>query len=92
MGLVLALLMTNYRSHLVEGTTATVLGSIITCAVLSADDPQQSGLFQEMGLLRSVAKKVLENIGSDKHSISRFSRESKDLLKVLHEDDLQGVF
>ena len=45
-----------------------------------------------MGLLRSVAKKVLDDIGSDKHSISRLSRESKDLLKVLHEDELQGVF
>ena len=84
--------MRNYRSHLVEGTTPTVLGSIITSAVLSADDPQQSGLFQEMDLLRGVAKKVLDNIGSDKHSISRSSRESKDLLKALHEDDLQGVF
>lgn len=60
--------------------------------MLSADDPEQSGLFHEMGLLRGVAKKVLENIGSDKHSISRLSRESKDLLKALHDDDLQGVF
>ena len=83
---------TNYRSHLVEGTPATVLGSNITYAVLSADDPEKSGLFQEMGLLRSVAKKVLENIGSDKHSISRLSRESKDLLKASQEDGLQGVF
>lgn len=82
----------NRRSHLVEGTPATVLGSNLTSAVLSADDPEQNGLFREMGLLRSVAKKILENIGSDKHSISRLSRESKDLLKALHEDELQGVF
>ena len=88
----LAFLTTNSRSYLVEGTPTTVLGSIITSAVLSTDDPEQSGLFQKMGLLRSVAKKVLDNIGSDKHSISRLSRESKDLLKVLHEDELQGVF
>jgi len=78
--------------QLVEGTPATVLGSTITSAVLSAGDPEQSGLFLRMGLLRNVAKKVLDNIGSDKHSISRFSRESKDLLKLLHEDELQGVF
>ena len=70
----------------------TFLGSSITFAVLSAEDPNQSGLFQEMGLLKSIAKKVLENIGSDKHSISRLSRESKDLLKGLHDDELQGVF
>jgi len=80
------------QSYLVDGTPATVLGSNITSAVLSADDPEQSNLFQKMGLLRSVAKKVLDNIGSDKHSISRLSRESKDLLKALHEDELQGVF
>lgn len=82
----------NFRSHLVEGTLATVLGSNITSAVLSADDPEKNYLFQEMDLLRNVAKKVLDNIGSDKHSISRLSRESKDLLKALHEDELQGVF
>lgn len=89
-----ALLLThdNYRAHLAEGTPATVLGSNITSAVLSADDPEQSGLFRKIGLLRSVAKKILDNIGSDKHSISRLSRESKDLLKALHEDELQGVF
>jgi len=80
------------ESHLVEGTPATILGSNLTSAVLSADDPEQSGLFKNMGLLRSVAKKVLENIGSDKHSISRLSRESKDLLKAFKEDGLQGVF
>jgi len=80
------------QSHLVEGTPATVLGSNITSAVLSADNPEQRYLFQEMGLLRSVAKKILENIGSDKHSISRLSRESKDLLKVSQEGGLQGVF
>jgi len=88
----LVLLMTNCRSHLVEGTPTTVLGSIITSAVLSTDNPEQSSLFRKIGLLRGVAKKVLDNIGSDKHSISRLSRESKDLLKVLHEDELQGVF
>ena len=82
----------NCRSYLVDGTPATILGSNITSAVLSSDDPEQSGLFQKIGLLRSVAKKILENIGSDKHSISRLSRESKDLLKALHEDELQGVF
>lgn len=84
--------MVNFRSHLVEGTPATVLGSNITSAVLSADGPEQRDLFQEMGLLRSVAKKVLENIGSDKHSISRLSRESRDLLRASQEDELQGVF
>jgi len=80
------------QAHLAEGTPATVLGSNLTSAVLSADDPEQNGLFQKMGLLRSVAKKILDNIGSDKHSISRLSRESKDLLKALHGDELQGVF
>lgn len=83
--------MIHFRSHLVEGTPETVLGSTITSAVLSAGDQEQS-LFQKMGLLRGVAKKVLENIGSDKHSISRLSRESKDLLKALQADELQGVF
>ena len=70
------------------------MGSHITSAVLSADDPEHSGLFREMGVLRGVAKKVLENVGSDKHSISRLSRESKDLLKASHEDvdELHGVF
>ena len=91
-GSFLHILTINCRSHLIEGTSATVLGSSITSAVLSAEDPEQSGLFQKMGLLRGVARKVLENIGSDKHSISRLSRESKDLLKALHEDELQGVF
>lgn len=88
----LLLLTIIHRSYLVDGTPATVLGSNVTSAVLSADSPEQSGLFQEMGLLRGVAKKVLDNIGSDKHTISRLSRESKDLLKALEEDGLQGVF
>ena len=78
----LALLTISRRSDLVEGTPATVLGSHITFAVLSADDPEHSGFFRGMGLLRSVAKKVLGNVGSDKHSISRLSRESNDMLKA----------
>jgi hypothetical protein len=85
-------LISKFRSHLVEGTPATVLGSIVTSTVLSAEDPEKRELFRELGLLRTIAKKVLDNIGSDKYSISRFSRESKELLKALQEDELQGVF
>lgn len=82
----------KFRSYLVEGTPATVLGSIVTSTVLSAEDPEKRDLFRELELLRTIAKKVLDNIGSDKHSISRLSRESKELLKALQEDELQGVF
>jgi hypothetical protein len=55
-----SLLTKNFRSHLVEGTPATVLGSIITSAVLSADDPEQSGLFRRDG---SLAKRRKEGAG-----------------------------
>lgn len=77
------------------GTPLTVLGSQITLAALTPPEDGEAdapNVFDKLSLLRNVARKVLESVASDKPSISRPARESRELLKTLREDELQGVF
>lgn len=77
------------------GTPLSVLGSQVTLAALSPPedgDADTPNVFDKLSLLRNVAKKVLESVASDKPSISRPARESRELLKTLREDELQGIF
>jgi len=83
------------QTHLTAGTPLTVLGSYMTLAVLSSSedsDAETENVFQKLSLLRSVARKVLESVASEKPSISRPAREAKELLKALGDEELQGVF
>jgi hypothetical protein len=74
------------------------LSSQTILAVLSQDEDyidslkQQPNLFQELGLLRSVAQKVQESVASDKPIIGRPAREARDILKTLDDEALQGFF
>ncbi|KAG6864935.1 hypothetical protein C0991_006286 [Blastosporella zonata] len=81
-------------SHLIAGTPQTMLGAHIILAVLSPDNEGdvQPNLFQKLSLLRNVAQKVLESIGNEKPSIARPSREARDLLKELEDENLDGLF
>lgn len=55
-------------------------------------DDDDSNLFRELSLLRSVAQKVQESAASDKPIIARPARESRDILKGLDDEELQGLF
>ncbi|KAF9012742.1 armadillo-type protein [Cyathus striatus] len=82
-------------SHLVAGTPPSVLSSHLILAVLTPDEDlhdQPSNLFQKLGVLRSVAQKVLDSAANEKPGIARPARESRDLLKELDDETLSGLF
>lgn len=54
------------------------------------DDP--SNLFQKLGVLRTVAQKVLESAANDKPIISRPARDARDALKEMDDASLRGLF
>lgn len=85
------------EAHLVSGTPISPLSSQIILAVVSPSESDSSSaphpnLFQQLSLLRSVAQKVQESVGSDKPIIARPAREARDILKGLDDDSLQGLF
>jgi len=87
----------SYRTHLSSGTTASVLSSYTILAILNPDadshlHDESPNLFQNLGLLRSVAQKVQESAANEKPSIARPAREARDLLKELDDESLQGFF
>ena len=49
-------------------------------------------LFQKLSLLRGVAQKTLQSIGSDRPFIAKPAREARDLLKNTDDSSLQGLF
>ena len=49
-------------------------------------------LFQKLSLLRGVAQKILQSIGSDRPFIAKPAREARDLLKNTDDSSLQGLF
>ena len=68
------------------GTPPSVLSSHAILAVLSADDDEDEtasqNLFEKLGLVSAIQRKVQENIGSDKPSVARPAREARELLKA----------
>ncbi|KDQ56445.1 hypothetical protein JAAARDRAFT_36597 [Jaapia argillacea MUCL 33604] len=86
------LLKRTIESHLLPGTPPTVLSSHSILAILSSSQDDTSNIFQTLSLIRPIAQRVLESIGSDKPSIARPARESRDLLKGLEDDSLVGLF
>ena len=84
-----------FRSHLVAGTTPSVISSQVILAVVSADeDTEDEGpnLFQKLNLMRKVAQKALESAASDKPFIARPAREARDRIKEMDDDSLLGLF
>lgn len=83
-------------TYLVAGTPQSVLSSNCILAVVSPDedDEQSEGLnvFQELGVLRSVAQKAQESAANEKPSIARPAREARDHLKASGDGALQGFF
>jgi hypothetical protein len=84
----------EFSTNLTAGTPPTVMGShtILSALSPSEDGDISSNIFQKLSLLRSVAKKVLESISSEKPSVSRPAREARELLKALEDDEVVGVF
>lgn len=83
--------------HLVAGTEQTVISAHVILAVLTIDedddsDDEEQNLFQKLSLIRSVAQKVQESAANEKPSIARPSREARDLLKDLDDENLDGLF
>ncbi|KAG7441044.1 ARM repeat-containing protein [Guyanagaster necrorhizus] len=84
------------ESYLVAGTPASVISSQTLRAVLSADEEEEDGgegenLFQKLGLMRSVAQKVIESAGNEKPSIARPAREAREALRRVDDENLQGL-
>lgn len=95
MKLITAVSPQRYRAHLVAGTPISPLSSQAILAILSSSedaDSDEPNVFQELGLLRSVALKVQESVASDKPVIGRPAREARDIIKSLEDDDVQGIF
>jgi hypothetical protein len=66
-------------------------------AVLRPDEDFESvddslNLFQKLGMLRTIAQKVLESAASDKPMISKPAREARDALKEMDDASLRGLF
>ena len=84
------------RANLVAGTPITEASSLIILRVLSPDDDEDEvdlpNVFQKLSLLRSVAQKILQSIGSDRPFIAKPAREARDILKNMGESSLQGLF
>ncbi|KAK0468862.1 armadillo-type protein [Armillaria novae-zelandiae] len=84
------------ESYLVVGTPASVISSHTLLAVLSSDEEGDSptdgeNLFQKLGLMRSVAQKVIESAGNEKPSIARPAREAREALRYIDDESLQGL-
>jgi hypothetical protein len=85
------------NSYLVPGSPPSPISSHTILAALSPDDDedtpnQDDNVFQKLGLLRSVAQKVLENAANERPNISRPAREARDLLKASSDPSLVGLF
>ncbi|KAJ7224326.1 armadillo-type protein [Mycena pura] len=83
------------ETHLVGGTPPSLIASHVIVVVLTPDeenDDNGSNLFQKLSLLRGVAQKVKESVGSDNPFIARPAREARDLLKDLDDESLQAFF
>ncbi|KAK2463021.1 hypothetical protein APHAL10511_004676 [Amanita phalloides] len=85
------------ESNLVAGTPVTEASSQVILAVLSPDEDSEiiddtPNIFQKLSLLRGVAQKVLQSIGSDRPFIAKPAREARDLLKNMDDSSLQGLF
>ncbi|KAK0212097.1 armadillo-type protein [Desarmillaria ectypa] len=85
------------ESYLVAGTPASVISSHTLLTILSPDDEDDSptvgaeNLFQKLGLMRSVAQKVIESSGNEKPSIARPAREAREALRYIDDESLQGL-
>ena len=79
------------------GTPITEASSLVILTVLSPDEgldiiDDRPNLFQKLSLLRGVAQKILQSIGSDRSFIAKPAREARDLLKNMGDSSLQGLF
>ena len=86
-------LITNFRlcrTYLISGTAPSALGSQCILAILSGDQPEPN-VFQQLGVIKSIAQKVQASVGSDRPAVSRPAREAKDLLRNLHDPELAGI-
>lgn len=91
------MILISFSSNLVVGTAPSALSSVCVLAIVSPDEDDEHGkrqqdLFQKLGVLRSVAQKVLESAASDKPSIARPARLAKEALRSLDDESLHGLF
>lgn len=86
-----------FSANLIGGTAPSALSSACVLAIVSPDDDDEHkkhapNVFQQLGVLRSVAQKVLESAASDKPSTARPARLAKEALKSLDDESLHGLF
>ncbi|KIK62847.1 hypothetical protein GYMLUDRAFT_242480 [Collybiopsis luxurians FD-317 M1] len=71
------------ETYLVSGTAASMISSRVILAVLEAASESHAegpNLFENLGLMASVAQKVHESCANERPNIARPAREARDLL------------
>ncbi|KAI0764358.1 ARM repeat-containing protein [Trametes elegans] len=83
-------------TYLFAGTPQSVLSSHCILAVVAPDDEDDHtegpNVFQQLGVLRSVAQKAQEGATSERPSIARPARLARDAIKASGDDAVQGLF
>jgi hypothetical protein len=82
---------TPLRTYLVAGTAPSVLSSQCILATVSNEDLSGENAFQQLGVLRSVAQKILESTSSDRPAVARPAREARELIKQMGDESTQGL-
>jgi hypothetical protein len=80
-----------FRTYLIAGTAPSVLSSQCILATVSDEDLQGDNAFQQLGVLRAVAQKVLESTSNERPAVARPAREARELIKQLVDDSTQGL-
>ena len=67
---------------------------MIAAVLVDGDERGEAhkNVFQRLNVLRSVGQKVLESVANERPNIARPAREARDRLKVMDDDNLQGLF
>ncbi len=82
--------------QILYNTPASVISSHTLIAVVSPDEEGDSPtgeetLFQKLGLMRSVAQKMVESVGNEKPFIARPAREARGALRYIDDESLRGL-
>ncbi|KAJ7600549.1 armadillo-type protein [Mycena floridula] len=84
------------QNYMIAGTPLTIASSVIVLTLLAPDEDvsviDESNVFSKLGLLKSVAQKVIESAGCDRPSVAKPAREARDMLRGMESDDLTGLF
>ncbi|RXW23690.1 hypothetical protein EST38_g2167 [Candolleomyces aberdarensis] len=87
-------------SYLAPGTNPSSISSYVVLRVMESQmnedsefySPNELNVFQKLGLMKSVAQKILENAANEKPIVARPAREARDFIRELDDSSLKGLF